>query len=236
MAPTPPVIVFVPGFLRSERVHATLLAGWRREFTVMVWHLPGHLRPRSLELGLRPMLAQFRQTTGTVLAHSPILIVGESLGGLLGMLLAVNSPPTNVRAVLAVDPPLNVGKLWPIHEQLSDAWKLNPASELLQDYADPIFGHPQSGVVSPRDYRSVLRHPPGCPVHVLAGDAPLWPERERPSPPSLLDEDDRKLIKDARGFQLHVTQGDIGHEVCLEAPDQVTDVLRAIAKELSTFH
>lgn len=229
--PAAPLILLIPGLLRSERAHARLLADWRTRHEVVVWHLPGHLRARAASPGLKPILAQLRHTVGAVLQGRSIVIAGESLGGLVAMLLAVNDPPPNLRSVVAFDPPIHPGASEALHGEIAALWAENPRSEIMQDYAGPIFGHPLSGVRESRDYRGVLRHRPVVPVHVVVGDA-----LDRPGAASVVDGDVREMVAAAPGYALHTTTGGIGHDILAEAPEQATEALAVALSALDALH
>lgn len=226
MSDSRPLILFIPGLLRSERHHAALLEAWRTKHDVVVWHLPGHLRPRASAPGIKPIISQLRKSVGQVLAGHDVLLVGESLGGLVAMLLAVNQPPPNLRGVIAFDPPLHPAGSEALHREIAALWRQNPHSEILHDYAGPVFGHPLGEPVESRDYRSLLRHRPAAPVHIVAGDGT----------DSVVGEVVRQMIAASPGYTLHETTGRVGHDILGDAPEQATAVINATLMGLRALH
>jgi hypothetical protein len=161
------------------------------------------------------------------------ILVGESLSGLAALLVA-QAPPPALAAVFAVDPPLTMLKQAAIRFAFQE---LPDPDGLWAAYAQPAFGlRREAGrvVAEERDYRPYLAFPPAIPVHVLAGGRLGAVDRLDPAPPSVLDADDRALVRSAAGFRLHELGSDVGHLVLDEAgPEAAALIMRLAAADLA---
>lgn len=131
--------------------------------------LPGHgAAARFRETSLESWIRGLGQLLATL--PEPPLIIAESLGAIIGLSLPA-------RAVIAVEPPLSVDQLWPLHQSIARARargvEIDPAVENL-------FEKPFHWVL---DRIS-------APTLVLAGQEPLMPPRDIMREPSLLTDED----------------------------------------------
>ena len=159
-----PILAFVPGFLRTHLQHNMLRQQVAGTFDLVFLNLPGHMREQPAEQGMEGLVEDLRWRVEALADGRPLVLAGESLGGLAAMHLAIKSAAAGVRSVVAFDPPLQTQKLWPVHDELSSALAKAPHHWLLMHYAEPIFGHCGSGVLVERDYRYILQNTPTVPV------------------------------------------------------------------------
>ena len=161
-----PRVLILHGFYRS----AYHLLAWRSRIPDLGFlHLPGHSgAPTLRDVSLETWIRGFGELVATF--PEPPALIAESLGAIVAMGL-----PS--RAVIAVEPPLSVDQLWPLHQTLARArargMAIDPALEAL-------FAHP---------FHWILERIT-APTLVLAGDEPLLPPRPTPREPSLLVEAD----------------------------------------------
>jgi pimeloyl-ACP methyl ester carboxylesterase len=162
-----PRVLLIHGFKRQ----AGQLAAWRDRIPDLGFvHLPGHSgAPPFSEVSIEAWISGLRQMIAAAFPEPP-LIVAESLGAIVAMSL-----PS--RALIAVEPPLSVDQLWPLHRTIRNARargiEIEPAMEAL-------FEKPFTWTL---DRIS-------APTLVLAGDEPLLPERPIHREPSLLTDED----------------------------------------------
>jgi pimeloyl-ACP methyl ester carboxylesterase len=225
----PSLAAIIPGFGRhtdSVRLFALDLA--KRGADVLVKDLPGHA-------GYEPMLPVV--TMDTLVDHfrrrlqldRPSVLIGESLGGLIGLALAAR-PPTGIAAVIAIDPPLTMQKQRALR---ADFERGDDRFGWWAAYAEPIFGlsRAKGAVVSvERDYRGLLTDQPAVPVHVIVGG------REDGLSPTTLDAEDRELIAAAPGFTLHHAGPSVGHVVLDEARELVAALVVKIMRTPALEH
>jgi pimeloyl-ACP methyl ester carboxylesterase len=214
-----PVVVIVPGFMRTANELSVLPPHLAPRFEVAFWNLPGHLAPRIAGYGVEPIAKALAAHLEATYAGREVLLVGESLGGLVGLMLAPFAPDC-LKQIFAIDPPLQTAKLWPVQREIRNKWLQFPKATLLAIYAEPVFGQSQDGTITDRDYRDVLEAKPRVGVNVLTGDVPLMPPRLMSTAPSLMDDEDRELVAAADGYCLHVFEGGLGHVLLTLAPER----------------
>lgn len=231
-----PLAVLAPGFGR----HAGVLRRFAQTLAdagcdVVIKNLPGHatFEPLLLDLTVESLGRDLGAWIAGLEPSRQKILVGESLSGLAALLVA-QAPPPDLAAVFVVDPPLTMLKQAAIRFAFQD---LPDPDGLWAAYAEPAFGlRRESGrvVAEERDYRSYLAHSPAIPVHVLAGGRLGAVEGLDPAPPSVLDADDRALVRSAAGFRLHELGPDVGHLILDEAgEDAATLIVRLAAPDLA---
>jgi pimeloyl-ACP methyl ester carboxylesterase len=192
--PTPRVLLF-HGFKRR----AGQLQAWRERIPGLAFvHLPGHSgAPEFSATTLEAWIQGFRQVAAVL--PEPPLIIAESLGAILAMSLPY-------RALIAVEPPLSVDQLWPLHRTIANGRargvEIDPALE--QMFAKP-FHWALEGIQAP--------------TLVLAGLVPLLPEREVWPEPSLLTDEDFAAFAAHPMVEAHRIAG--GHTLMDTNPDGV---------------
>ena len=176
---------------------------------------PGAGAPRLRRPGVDPIAKAVGHLLETVFAGRPVVLLGVSIGGVV----ALSVRASNLVRVVAIEPPLMTGDLWPIVGPLRDA---AARDEPVRDMAWNLFGI-SATAHEPRDYSGALDDLP-CPADVLLGDTPLMPQREVRRFPSLVDAAARARLAAAPNVRLHIAAG-AGHNVVAQAPKAVQDVL-----------
>jgi hypothetical protein len=193
-SPTPRVLLF-HGFKRR----AGQLLAWRERIPGLAFvHLPGHSgAPEFSETTLEAWIRGFRGLTAAM--PEPPLIIAESLGAIVAMSLPY-------RALIAVEPPLSVHQLWPLHRTIASSRargiEIDPALELM--FEKP-FHSALEGIQAP--------------TLVLAGLEPLLPERDVWPEPSLLTEEDFSAFARHPMVEAHRIAG--GHTLMDHNPEGV---------------
>jgi len=206
-----PLATVFAGFYRTTNILRPFgLALARQGFEVVLRALPGH--------GEEPPLdhVTFEALVDRCRAQMPertSLLVGESLGGMVALRIAQTARPP-LSTVVAIDPPLTMQKQTDIHAAFRPGM---PAS--LRSYAD-LFGVTPMGPEE-RDYRWLLAQTSDAAVHVIAGG-----ERR---PRTVLDADDRALIRAAEGVALH-ERHDTNHMVLECDPEGSAEAIATIAR------
>ena len=140
----------------------------------------------------------------------PPLLIAESLGALVAMSL-----PS--RAVIAVEPPLSVDQLWPLHETIRRA---RARGVVIDPGLEALYEQP---------FHWVLERI-SAPTLVLAGLEPLMPPRKVQPEPSLLTDEDFAAFARHPLVEAHRIKG--GHTLL----DHNRDGVMAAAKGFMTRH
>jgi pimeloyl-ACP methyl ester carboxylesterase len=227
-----PVVVMMHGALRDARVlldWGPLLRAW---CDLVYVELPGHGRsvpiiPAGVDLFAENILQALR----SALPHREIVLVGESLGGLVAIAMA-GLAPSPVKRVLAADPPLTTAKLWHVANAVGGAASRSPENAFLKSFADQIFGlDPQAR--SERIYYPLLDRAQ-IPIHVATGDLALLPPRTTKGVPCVIDDVDRfvmeKFYRDK--VQVHVLEN-CGHLVLADRRAACLDLIRRLLTEIA---
>ncbi len=189
--------------------------------TAVLMHLPGD-RPSPLR---QTSITAFAQALGEVVTREfhdrPVVLHGLGMGALVA--LAVRAAP--VRRVIAVEPPLATGKLWPMVGGLQQRLRAGPDDAPLHDLVREMFGV-QPDAVPGRSYLPLLGNPADPPADVVLGEIPLMPPRPLDRYPSLVDEPERQALRSHPRVALHVAPG-AGHNVPLHAPELLRELLLA---------
>lgn len=200
-AETPaPRVLMIHGFKRR----ADQLLAWRARIPDLGFvHLPGHsgappFSEVSLEAWIRGLGELFRRFP------QPPLVIAESLGAIVAMSLPA-------RALIAVEPPLSVDQLWPLHRTIAAARargiEIEPAMVSL---FDKPFGWALERIA--------------VPTLVLAGREPLLPERPGAREPSLLTDEDFAVYAAHPRVEAHRIAG--GHTLLDHNPEGVMAAAR----------
>ncbi len=104
--PNKPLLCCIHGIARSAHVLRPFAEICWERFDVGLIDLPGHGQsPLQTFDDFETVAAAVATAIRSHFAHRPIVIVGESLGGLLALSMAAGPPP-NLTAVVLVDPPM----------------------------------------------------------------------------------------------------------------------------------
>lgn len=228
---TRPLVMMIAGALRDSKT----LSDWPRllqaHADVVVAELPGHghspdIAPATFEAIVRI----FDAVTRSTFAGREMVIVGESLGGLVGIALAT-LPGRPQKAVIAVDPPMTTAKLWSVAPNLRSVIRQNPHNVFLRSFAENVFGIGPSST-SERIYYSLLGQVK-IPVHIVTGDMPLMPPRQVEVPPCIFDDVDKYVVETffRQGIEVHRIK-DCGHLLLNEKKDEclriIVDVIASV--------
>ena len=161
-----PRVLMIHGFKRR----AGQLVSWRQRIPGLGFlHLPGHSgAPPFTEVSIAAWIAGL----GEVFASfaEPPLVIAESLGAIVAMSLPY-------RALIAVEPPLSVDNLWPLHRTIAAA------------RARGVEIEPEMLSLFEAPFTWTLERI-SAPTLVLAGLDPLMPERAYSREPSVLTDED----------------------------------------------
>jgi hypothetical protein len=181
-------------------------------------HLPGNHTPPLAEASVGAFARALDQVLRMAFAERPVVLAGVSIGALVA--LAARAP--GVRRVVAVEPPLVMGKLWPMLEPLRQKIAAAPDDADLAAFAEGVFGVLASGRRD-LDYFHLFDGLE-LPVDVVVGDRPLMPERPQESYPSFVDQPERVWLERRPNVVLHLARG-AGHNVPFQAPYVLKAVL-----------
>lgn len=191
-----PLVLFIHGAGRHVAGHVGWFDAFGDEVEVVLAELPGHGHaPWLARTDVETWTAAFDEAVGATFPGRPLVAAGESLGGLLAMGLA------SATRIVAFDPPLRTGRLWPIHRDQALLSTLTPA------FWRDIFGAgPSSRDI---DYwpRLLARR---APLTLVTGDMPLGEPRPLPTPPAFLEPEDRRRCETIPGVSVVVVPG-AGH-------------------------
>ncbi len=225
--PDRPLILLIHGALANHKHLLRWSQLWSQEFDVRLVDLPGHGRSEApLQATFAAFVVAIHHLVGQHLAPRPVIVVGESLGGLIALALG-NAPPANLIAVAALGPPFSTAGLWPMTDQLRQELSLQPDNAFLRDFAFQVFGvSSDTDVVQDRLYAAWLTHL-AIPALVLAGDRPLGERRVLSSIPSLIAETDRDLLRTrvSDRFKFGVIS-DTGHLITARHPRATFEAVR----------
>lgn len=197
-----PAIVLIHGAFRC----AADLAPWcDRLPNVILANLPGHGgAPVLSETSVAAWTKAFAEGLGQL--RRPLLLVGESLGGLV----ALGVPGAQA---VAIDPFFATDDLWPLQHTLKATAGTNQSRGL-----GPIFSAGQT-------YYHLLR---ARRADLIVGDIPLLPPRSLPSTPSLFRCEDAAQLGD--GVAIHRLAG--GHLQLELNPDRCQALIAARYSDL----
>ncbi|THD59342.1 alpha/beta hydrolase [Phenylobacterium sp.] len=181
-----------------------------------VMRLPGNGTPVLAETSVAAWGGAVSDLIGIALAGRPVMLVGLSIGALVA--LAVRHP--RVARIVALEPPLDTGKLWPLAERLQARWRETPAD---RTFLEAVFGQGAASLEG-RTYGHLFAGAP--PADVALGEVALYPERPLPRFPSFVDTPEREWLARQPGVALHVAPG-AGHNIHVFAAPFLRDLLLA---------
>lgn len=229
-----PVVALIHGAMRTSNE----LMHWVDHLTdvadVLLIDLPGHGRSDpidapTLERFARPILQALR----AFVPDRPVVLVGESLGGLISLAIGGMSPCDPVVGVLAADPPMTTKKLLHVHNNLKKVIAIHADPRFLKSMAAEIFGDGPEGAVE-RIYYPVLGGL-RVPATIVAGDLELFPRRELSGVPCLIDSLDRFVLNRFYGDKVEVRQiKNSGHLLLVDQIEPCREFIRAfLAKTMA---
>ncbi len=229
---TGPVVVMLPGALRTAKDMASWWTILREDAAVVFFDLPGHRRSDRIQpTGVEAMARVLHQAVCEQLPGRKVLLVGESLGGTIAFRMAGMDELGPIVGVVAFDPPLTTAKLWPIIGTFKIAWANEPDNAFYRDLAWEVFGIAQDGSVEDRIYYDLvggLR----TPAMLVSGDMPLPPPRPTVVNPSMVDEVDAYLLQRLFPGKLKLRRiVNTGHLLLHESPQACLKLIRQMLAE-----
>lgn len=223
--PNQTIVLAIPGSLAPMEDIATLGESLGLLGALYIMGLPtaaGVQFPAGIMAATSRMVDELAQTT---FAGRRMVVMGVSIGAVAAMGVRA----ANIERVVAVEPPLVTGKLWPLIGPLRSFLERTQVVEAAA-FAFEAYGMDLARAES-RDYRGVLE---GLtrPTDVVVGEIPLAPERTEPRIPSFVDLEERRLLGGHVGVRLHVVAG-TGHNVLKDAPRAVRDIVLEACRRAS---
>ena len=210
-----PLVIVLHGALRHSENTQAWFPVLSKDFDVIFVDLPGHGHsPSDGEPTLAAFTERFSEFLLRHFSRRDVVIVGESVGGLIGLGVADGRTPC-VRGVIAADPPLSTAKQWPIYANFVHRATTRPIGDYLMTLFANAFGYTLEGLNGDRIYYSVLAHVT-VPALILTGTLPLFPVRPQKTIPCLLDDVDKAMIRAMKNphLALSIVPG-AGH-LCLD--------------------
>lgn len=231
--PNRPLVVFIHGVFR----HGGMLASWpfrlKHLAQVLIVDLPGHGHSLST---IQPSIDNMTQAIGRALssiaAGRRVILVGESLGGLIVLGLQEECPRCDIRSVIALDPPMSTAKLWSVHTNLAQLPKHKNPSSFDYQLIYQLFGlnFEDKSRVDERIYYPILDKLT-CPTFILTGDVPLFPPRPGNFSPCLFDAVDQYILRRFYpAMRCEVLSG-AGHLLLGDRPDACQKIFEGIIAE-----
>ena len=223
-----PVVVMLHGALRSAGVLLPWVERLAEDADVMLIDLPGHGRseavfPASVQMFADAVLHAIRVN----LSGRQVVVVGESLGGLVALAIAAQDDPEPVRAVVACDPPMTAAKLWNVAGNFRRLMAAQPDNVALKSFAFEAFGLKEASAVE-RNYYPLLDGLK-IPVVVVTGDLPLLPPRNMQGVACLFDAVDQYIARRFYPDAIEVVEiAGCGHLLLIDAPDRCQAVIRDV--------
>jgi len=222
-ASTRPVVLMIHGVFGWS----ANLYGWTEIFgpeaDVLFAALPGH--PGGAPYAspsVEAVAESFLHALDLGFGSRRVIVVGESVGGVIALAMGASSA---VARVVAVEPPLVTAKQWCFEAIVPTARERGSTVPDEVIWAFMGGGAPRRDL----DHRPLLSRL-AVPAEVIAGDVPLMPPRRVMEAPSFLDETDHAAILAAPMARLHIVKG--GHALLRDPSDEVLSILRAAARAL----
>lgn len=209
-------VVLIHEVLGSAGQYAEWFGRLEPEAELLLGVLPGHgSAPPLTTRGWDQLVDAYEQSLRVMLGKRRVLVVGAGLGGVLALAL-------NARgyASVAFDPYFDTAKQWPIESALV---KANGAATANAGFLFDTLGWRDGALAENRSYRGLLDRLK-APAMIVCGDAPLSPQREVQTAPSLMDEADHALLAAYPDVRLLVLEG-CGHDVMGRAPDICREII-----------
>jgi pimeloyl-ACP methyl ester carboxylesterase len=226
--PSRPVVVFLHGALRNSSVLVHWADTLEAMADVVLVDLPGHGRSDPvIPATVDALAASVHAALCGALPGRNVLLVGESLGGLVA--LAVGGQPDTgpVRAILAADPPLTTAKLWHVAAAFMPAIAQSPSDSYVSSLGREVFGVTLAGLEERIHYPIIAAlRVPGV---IATGDLPLLPPRSIPEVPCLIDPVDRFVIEQLYADKVRVEQiANCGHLLLVDAVKPCLDLIKSL--------
>jgi pimeloyl-ACP methyl ester carboxylesterase len=211
-----PLVLVITGAFNAERSQIFALASVLQGADVLIGHLPGNHAPDTIHHSVGVYAGAYAQVIASL--ERPVVVVGASIGGLVA--LSLKAP--NIRSILAIEPPIRTGRLWPLLHPFRQRLQAEPK---VREFLWNVFGISED-VFEDRNYEAMLAQLK-TPTRVLLGTQPLFPEREITTLPSLIDEPEREVFARHPAIKITVIAG-AGHNIPAQAFDVLAEKTQAM--------
>ena len=212
-----PIVFAMPGILAAPDDLFVLGRRLGMFGALCVMRLPSERGAGLSSSTLADLSAMVGELLESRFADRPVVLLGLSSGAVI----ALGVRARNLARIVAVEPPLVTGNLWPISEPLGGHLR-RLGDPVATAFAFEAFGIGGAEAVA-RNHLAALAGL-NVPVDVILGAVPLRPARRLSQFPSLVDAPERRRLAATPGVRLHLAQG-AGHNVLGQAPLTVEDVL-----------
>ena len=229
-----PVVVFLHGAWRRAEVFepwGDLLADVA---DVVLVDLPGHGQSDPIAVATVAAMADcVHEALRGLLPGRQVLLVGESLGGLIALTIAGEAHCEPAKAVFAADPPFTTTKLWSVSQTVRHHAGLGNFSEFAIQLAKETFG------ISGEEVEEIIYYPLAgklrLPTVIATGDLALMPPRSVEGLTCLFDSVDRFVLEQLYPGKVEVRQfADCGHLLLIDAKDRCLEIIKSmLAKHLA---
>jgi pimeloyl-ACP methyl ester carboxylesterase len=210
-----PMVLVLHGALRHSMKTQVWLPVLVDRYDVVLLDLPGHgYTPASGEASIAAFAGRVGAFVRKYCQRRPCVILGESIGGLIGLALA-DGRFGEIRGVIAADPPLTTSKQWAVRSHIVKS--ASKTTDFLREFYANTFGFVGEKIVREHIYYGLLAKV-RTPTLLLTGDLALFPVRPLPKQiPCLIDSVDKAVIEALNNpnLSLEIVK-DSGH-LCMDA-------------------
>jgi pimeloyl-ACP methyl ester carboxylesterase len=135
-----PLALFVPGLLASLPLTAARVLAFADLFDIVLCELPGHgASGQTADVSLEAFAMEYAAVIANVLSRAAgLFVIGESLGGLVGLALA-RLRSDMIRNVVLLDPPFHLTRP-DVAEWISAFWRHNGSRPYVRRVCREIMG------------------------------------------------------------------------------------------------
>lgn len=220
--PARPVVLVLPGMLTDFETPLSILHNVQILADGYLLELP-NTDGRALE---SCRIEELSQLVGELIeshfGERRVVAVGLSTGAVI----ALGVRARNLSRIVAVEPYLATGDLWPVMEPLRERLRSGSLDATGTRFVWEAFGVSRDRSEA-RSYRALLDGR-AAPVDVVLGDVPLQPRRDLPRFPSFVDEADRRWLAALPGVRLHQVAS--GHNALGQDSQAVMNVICEAAR------
>ena len=222
-----PLLLFLHGALRNKGSLLPIAPAYA-EFDRAFCDLPGHGgSERPLDYSLADYAGEIASLLRRRFSGRDIVLVGESMGGLIALRAALD-PRLNILGLVLADPPLTCSKQWALRATMRQMAQQGRSHKVMAELSEPFFGMSEAGeVIGERHYYRLLDELQ-LPCLVLTGTEPLFPARQAEyRVPCCLDEFDLYLLRRLYPDRVSIRRiEDCGHTLLVEQPQASAEAIR----------
>ena len=219
-----PVALLLHGAQRNRSVMARVGEALSERFDVALCDLPGHGESeRPIDVSIDDFALEIVHLLLLRFPGRPVLLIGESIGGVIGLRAAAD-PRLDIRWLVLLDPPLTTAKQWHIRANSLVSMSRN-GSTFLRLFSAAMFGVFDQDRQEDRLYYDLLADLRG-PCLILTGDLPLHPQRDWRTAMCCLDATDFWVIQKLYADKVVVARvKDAGHTVLTHQPQACLETI-----------